>query len=331
VLTRVIINPSFGRRRQIESAVSDLNATQSKLIFELIESRDIPDSGSAPIEPWPFRADFFAAHPDLVGSEIVTECPFSDRWFSHTSAFGTIITTSDWEENHAPPSLKIYIQTELATHVVAKLADLTDELMWKQAHLETMGCLFDMCGEDKRHIKFKMLCGCICGRCRASLLEFGVTPIHLDSLDVMLDSVRLNAIGRQKFIDPQQVFIAMRFTENDENGNSYRYGVLPAVEADLRLKAIRADASPGTESLVAKVFRMIDESKYSLILVGEENLNVYFEYGYALGRTKPVIVVVRADKIASLPTDIRGFEYVVYDTGNYEQLRERLKQSLSAV
>jgi predicted nucleotide-binding protein len=76
---------------------------------------------------------------------------------------------------------------------------------------------------------------------------------------------------------------------------------------------------------------MIDRSWLVIVLAGENNLNVFFEYGYALGRAKPILVVLPESKLTEVPTDIKGFEYIVYKDGDFVGLENEITRHISAV
>ena len=160
----------------------------------------------------------------------------------------------------------------------------------------------------------------------------GMSKADIRIIQTMLDTMRSDSLRRATKIDHSKAFVAMRFSTNDHNDHAYLYGVIPAF-AELGLSAIRADQQAGTtqESLVRKVFAMIDEAWAVIILAGEDNLNVFFEYGYAMGRGKPLYVAVPKSKVRSLPTDVLGYELIVFNDGDFEGLRSQIVQRLRSL
>ena len=115
----------------------------------------------------------------------------------------------------------------------------------------------------------------------------------------------------------------MRYSQNDENDNAYRYGVLPGLE-DVGLTVRRADDSVQSTQILDKVFRYLERSRLIVAKVDVENLNVYFELGLAMGLNKDVLLVSESTMVVSLPSDLRNWECLTYQKGNYEQLRRRV-------
>ena len=246
-----------------------------------------------------------------------------------TSSSGTIISTYSWEEYYSPPALRTYIQMELILHVLACLADLTDQIMLSMAHNESIGCLFDFC-RQKSDVRFKIIGGHICGICSGKLREYGLQRENESVVSRLLDSMRLDSIGRAKKIKVDNVFVAMQFSENDENANSFIHGVMPAFK-NKKFEVTRADSIAGDDNLVEKIFKMIDEAWAVVVMCCNFNLNVFFEYGYAVGQNKPIFVVVPQSKINEIPTDIKGFEHIVYKDGNFQQLEKLLTDRLASL
>jgi len=122
----------------------------------------------------------------------------------------------------------------------------------------------------------------------------------------------------------------MRFSKHDPNEHAYLYGVKAAFE-HMGLKVLRADSVASSGILIEKIFEMLDTAWAVVVLTGEVNLNVFFEYGYALAQKKPIFLVTPASKIADVPTDIKGFEHIVYQDGNFEGLKSDLILRLKAL
>ena len=328
----VLVSPKFPRTTHLDMAIGNLNANQSRFFFQKVLVDDVPTYSTAPqIEPLSSRAAVLVKHRGADNTVVLTDSCFVDNWFSHTSEDGTIISTYGWEEHFAPPGLKTFLELELILHITGKSAHLTDNTMGRLAHDEPIGCLFDFC-RQKTDVRYKLVGGNLCGQCEGSLRGFGIGDEGLSTIRHMLHVMRLDGLGRLEPIDDGQVFVAMRFSKNDNNDHSFLYGIKPAC-ASLGLEARRADdmAGMGPNSLISRILSMINRSWLVIVLAGENNLNVFFEYGYALGRGKPIPVVLPKSKIPEAPTDIKGFECVVYEDGDFEGLRKEVVRYISAV
>jgi hypothetical protein len=252
----------------------------------------------------------------------ITDRRFDDNWFSHEYRHCAVISTADWEQHFAPPSLRCYLVYQIAQALVPMEADLTEEMLLRLVHEPPIGCMHDL-NARKPEIKYGMRAGNMCPACEGGLREFGVDPSALDAVRRILSVVRDEAIGRPRIVDPFAAFVVMRFSQNDENDNAYRYGVRPGLE-DVGLTAHRADDTVQSTQILDKVFRHLERSRFIVAKVDAENLNVYFELGLAMGLNKDVLLISESTLVVSLPSDLRNWECLTYQKGNYEQLRQRV-------
>ncbi|MBC7250303.1 MAG: AAA-like domain-containing protein [Anaerolineae bacterium] len=118
-------------------------------------------------------------------------------------------------------------------------------------------------------------------------------------------------------LDPNQVFIGMPF--RPEFGDSYKYGIVPALEA-VGLYPWRASDAISNIDIMCKVCEGIQSSRYAVINISDWNPNVLFELGLAYGLSK--ITVIVKDKRSEVPTDLAGMEYIEYASS--DELREKL-------
>jgi predicted nucleotide-binding protein len=135
--------------------------------------------------------------------------------------------------------------------------------------------------------------------------------------------VRSEAIGKPIILNEHEAFIVMRFSNNDENDNAYKYGIQAALKA-LEIKGFRADDSVISGQILEKVKLSIKKSRFIIAKVDSENLNVYFELGLALGLNKDVLLISEKDLIFQLPSDLRNWECLTYAKGDYEGLKNKI-------
>ena len=117
----------------------------------------------------------------------------------------------------------------------------------------------------------------------------------------------------------------MRFTHNDENANAYRYGVCQGM-TDVGITVKRADDTVHSSQILDQVLHAIERSRFIVAKVDADNLNVYFELGVSMGLAKDVLLIAESSLVMNLPSDLRNWECLTYDKGDYEQLRERVRQ-----
>ncbi len=88
----------------------------------------------------------------------------------------------------------------------------------------------------------------------------------------------------------------------------------------MRIKCIRADNQISSGQLLEKIEKSIERSRFDIIKVDSNNLNVYFELRLAMGMNKDVLLISEKDLILNLPTDLKNWECLTYSHGNYKEL-----------
>lgn len=254
----------------------------------------------------------------------ITDKPFDDNWFSHEETNVALISTNSWEEYFAPPSLKAYLVYQIAQSVISFEGDLNENMEMRMVHDYAEGCMFDLC-MDKKDIKLGMIAGNICSQCQSVLVRYGINEKALNAVERMLSFVRAEAIGKPIIFDEDAAFVVMRFSSNDENDNAYKYGIKQALE-NLHIKCVRADNEIESGQLLEKVERNIKTSRFVIAKIDSNNLNVYFELGLSMGWDKDVLLVSEKDLVLQLPSDLRNWECLTYEKGNYNELKDKIEQ-----
>lgn len=307
------------RKNQIIKAISIINGLQNYYYLVLEPSDN--DVVNETCVDW----DAFSKLYSIKNDEYVifiTEKPFVDNWFSHEEYQFSVITMHDWEKFFAPPSLKAYLVYQIVQSVISFEGDLSEKMEMRMVHDYAEGCIFDLC-MDKTDIHVGMIAGNICPKCRGNLLRYGISEKAIYSVERMLSYVRSEAIGKPMVFDEDAAFIVMRFSQNDENDHAFLYGIRPALEK-LKIKCIRADNQVTSGQLLEKIEKNIEKSRFVIIKVDSNNLNVYFELGLAMGLNKDVLLISQEDLVLHLPTDLKNWECLTYSEGNYEQLKNKV-------
>lgn len=315
------LNPHI---RRVESVASLVNGCQRHYRLEFVSDPDFAGTGEM-ISPAALadeaQAKWHGRHVILV-----TEDPFDDNWFSHEYRESSVITVCDWESKYAPPSLRAYLMYQTAQALIQFSADMSEEIALNIVHEPPVGCLFDMT-VLKPNIKLGMVAGNLCHRCVGQLRALGTPEAAIDSVSQIVSLVRAEALGRPVAFDPQEVFVVMRYTQNDENDNAWRYGIKPGVTA-CGLRPTRGDDRVESTHILEKVDKAIRRSRLVIAKVDENNLNVYYELGLAMGLQKDVLLISESSLALHLPSDLRSWECLIYERGNYEQLAGRVTQFL---
>ena len=216
---------------------------------------------------------------------------------------------------------------QLAQALIHFAADMSEEMALNMVHQPAVGCVYDM-AVHKPDIKYGMVAGNLCASCVARLKALGTSQDAIDALVGILDIVRSEALGMPVSLNPDEVFVVMRFTANDENDNAWRYGIKVGGER-CGVKVLRADNRVESGQLLDKIQRHITRSRLVIAKVDQDNLNVYFELGLAMGMKKDVLLVSDDSLVLKLPSDLRNWECLTYSQGNYEQLAQRIAGFLS--
>lgn len=315
----IVCNEDNSHLSEINDTIKMMNSLQNYYFYSLI-NEDVDD-----IKYFNFPIDwnsFKEKHKGVKNKIYITERPFSDNWFSHEERNFSLITISDWETVYSPPSLICYLIYQIAQTTINFVANVNEDMLMRMVHQKAEGCLFDFCGK-KSDIKIGMVAGSICPTCKAYLLRFGISNCAIDAVEKMISFVRASSIGRPMLINTNEAFVIMRFTRNDENDHAYQYGIKDALE-NLGLDVVRADNKIETEQILKQVTIAIERSRFIIVKVDSNNLNVYFELGYAMGLSKDILLICEENEIANLPTDLNNVECLTYPNGDYKTLSEKI-------
>ncbi len=324
MIVNLLVSPQCVHTRRIESVVSLVNGCQRHYRVEIV-SEPILMKTSGKVSAEELAARLETAHPGrhLIA---ITENPLDDNWFSHEYRTSSIITVCDWEAVYAPPSLRAYLMYQVAQALIHFAAEMSEEIALNMVHEPPVGCIYDL-SMQKSDIKLGMVAGNVCHQCVGQLRALGTPDVAIDSVRRIVGIVRSEALGRPTPFDPSKVFVVMRFTTNDENDNAWKYGIKPGIEA-CGFQAGRGDDKVESRHILEKVDSAIRRSRLIIAKVDENNLNVYYELGLAMGLEKDVLLVSEASLAINLPSDLRSWECLTYERGDFEQLASRIKKFL---
>lgn len=308
------------RINQITKAVSVINSVQTYFFFSLHPDMDDELCRDKLIDWKQFCIKY--TNKNDYPTIYITALPFDDNWFSHEESSYAIITINKWEKVFAPPSLKAYLIYQMVQVAISFKAELEEHMELKMVHRRPEGCMFDLCIE-KTDIKLGMIAGNLCPQCKSVLRTYGIEEKALEATEKMLKFVRAEAIGKPIDLQENTAFIVMRFSSNDENDNAYKYGIHDALK-ELNIECIRADNIVSSDQILNKVKSHIEKSRFVIVKVDSNNLNVYFELGFAMGLDKDVLLVSEKELVLHLPNDLKNWECITYTKGNYGELKGKI-------
>jgi len=310
--------------KRIESAVALINGCQNHFHLDILVDESFAGSGDK-VNPLSSCSMIENKCPQKY-CILVTEDLLDDNWFSHEYRSSAIITIGDWERLYAPPSLKSYLIYQIAQALIHFASDMSEEMALNIVHEPPVGCIYDM-AVHKSDIKLGMVAGNLCTRCASQLKALGTSQQAIDAVIRIVELVRSEALGKPVALDPKQVFVVMRFSKNDENDNAWRYGIMPGIEK-CGLNPMRADSQVESRQILEKVYNHIRRSRLIVAKVDVENLNVYFELGVSMGLEKDVLLISESTMLINLPSDLKNWECLTYEKGNYDQLSRRIQDFL---
>lgn len=317
----IFVSEDNSHRHRVDSAVNLINGSQTYFHLHVETDNRLEKSGDS-IDPDAIRK--WKESEDQDGySVMVVEDNFLDNWFSHEYRTTAILTTAGWEERYAPPSLKAYIMYQFAQALINFASDLNEEMVMNMVHEPPEACMYDMVSH-KPDIRLGMVGGNLCATCASRLRALGTDEEAITAVTSVVELVRGEALGRPVLLDPSQVFVVTRFGQNDENANAWLYGIKVGVES-AGFVPTRADSEFQSGQILEQILNHIRRSRLIIAKVDQENLNVYFELGVAMGLGKDVLLVSEQDLLIRLPADLRNWNCLTYEKGNYEQLKDRVR------
>lgn len=93
---------------------------------------------------------------------------------------------------------------------------------------------------------------------------------------------------------------------------------------DCHLNVTRADSHTKQPLLTENVFSHIDDCDLVVIDITGLNLNVIFEFGYAVNKKK-YIIAISQEEAKNLPADLRNYLYLPYNKDQLEEFKIDLK------
>lgn len=219
-----------------------------------------------------------------------------------------VVTTHDWEEHFAPPSLAVYFIYYFIRYTMSFLCpDI-------KVHDETRDCFFDK-KISKDDIKLSMESGKICDSCR-NTFEQSIDGHAYNSLLKLVQFLKDKA--SEKKISPKKprVFIGSS-SEGLKIAEYIQLGLEQYVESTLWSQGVFGLSKGNLENLV----EALPQFDYAILVLTPDDLirkrgqpgnsprdNVIFETGLfmgALGREKTFMVHSR-DESLELPSDLAG-------------------------
>jgi hypothetical protein len=141
----------------------------------------------------------------------------------------------------------------------------------------------------------------------------------------------LEEILEEKVLDVEKrkerspkIFVLMPFSTDLDD--LYYLGILETARK-LNCSCDRVDEIEFTGSIMEKIYESITNARAIVAEVTSQNLNVYYEVGYAHALNKPTILITK--DVNNAPFDLSGYNHIIYK--DIRDLRCKLENRLKAI
>jgi nucleoside 2-deoxyribosyltransferase len=97
--------------------------------------------------------------------------------------------------------------------------------------------------------------------------------------------------------------------------------------SELGVIVLRLDTVEAGAMLANAITDAIRSADFLVADLSRQNPNAIYEIGFAHALRKPTFILMSSDSKASLPSDLLGHQYIVYDTDNMRGLSEGLRRA----
>jgi hypothetical protein len=96
---------------------------------------------------------------------------------------------------------------------------------------------------------------------------------------------------------------------------------------DIGVEVFRFDEIAAGALWANAITDAVRSSDFIVVDVTRQNPNVLYELGFAHALRKPTILITSSAGTGALPSDLAGFEYIVYDPSNLRSLVDHVQRS----
>lgn len=164
-----------------------------------------------------------------------------------------------------------------------------------------------------------------------------IEPVNRDEVSnpILPAKIRLTAEGWDKVIEleegknilSKQVFIAMSF--DDSLNEIYENGIKKAIEK-LNYTPMRVDRKEYNEDICDYIITEIKKSKFAICDCTQQKQGVYFEAGFMMGLSRPVIWTCNKNDLKNIHFNTEHYNYITWEDSNelYEKLLNRIQATI---
>ena len=315
---------------RIREAVEIANNLQTYFRFVLEEATWLPREKGRPkpLADKTFRKEI-KRNDDREPLIIVTSIPLYGGNFAFEYRDQSVISAHDWEDNFAPPPVKIYLLYEFAYVATIVAAELTEARTEKMQH-HPNGCLFDeSIGEHE--FRVSLVGAQICADCGSELAGMMIPGEAVEAISDILGYVR-SATIRKVMPIATSIFVG--------HGGAKDWEELAAFLRDeLNCKVVEFNSEP-TAGLFsgARLMDMLAQSRFAFLVMTAEDeradgsfqarQNVIHEIGLFQGRLGFNRAVMLKEDKADAFSNVAGLTYIGFRRGELAKAFSEVTRTL---
>jgi hypothetical protein len=96
---------------------------------------------------------------------------------------------------------------------------------------------------------------------------------------------------------------------------------------DIGIEVLHFDNIAPGASWANAVMDAVRSCDFLVVDITRKNPNVFYELGLAHALRKPTVLITSAEDTSSLPSDLAGFQYIVYDPSNFRDLINHIQRA----
>jgi hypothetical protein len=124
------------------------------------------------------------------------------------------------------------------------------------------------------------------------------------------------------------VFVAMPFKK--EMNNLFYFGIQqPATEENFLCERTDLDTMIYTDDILTQIKKRIESASLVIAVLTDSNPNVYLEVGYAWGKNKPTLFLIRKGEQPKF--DLQSFRYFEYEDYDIKPIRDTLIKQIKGI
>lgn len=108
---------------------------------------------------------------------------------------------------------------------------------------------------------------------------------------------------------------------SDDMDNTLKQIIVETMR-DSGIECLNTEELPNGTAVRRTIQRAIEQADFVIADLTHDNQNVMYELGYADALRKPILPVIEAGD--TIPSDLAGHQFLIYDSRNPQQLRKYL-------